>query len=69
MRFTSTLPEVRDLDDTFYCRARRKVLCLERCLDDYLQANAFDVKRAACFHCPQGRKNRERFSAGKDPES
>lgn len=50
------------LDNEFYCRPRRRRLTIERCLEDYLDANAFDDKRSACFHCPQGCSNRNEFS-------
>ena len=62
MRFTYSYPEVNELADSFYCRARRKDLPLDKCLNDYLEANAFDRRRSACFRCPQGRKNREGFA-------
>lgn len=48
--------------DTFYCRARRRRVTLDKCLDDYLQANAFNARRSACWRCPQGRKNREDYA-------
>lgn len=63
MRFNYTYPVVTELSDVFYCRARRKDLDLEKCLNDYLEANAFDRRRSACFRCPQGRKNRESFAS------
>lgn len=51
------------LEDVFYCRARRRRLPLHKCLDDYLEANAFNSRRSACWRCPQGRKNRENYAA------
>lgn len=68
MRFTYSYPDVTELADSFYCRARRKDLALEKCLNDYLEANAFDKRRSACFRCPQGRKNRETFAGGESDE-
>lgn len=50
------------LDDEFYCRPRRRKLTIEKCLDDYMNANAFEQKRSACFRCPQGCTNRRVFS-------
>jgi hypothetical protein len=67
MRFNSTYPVITELGDSFYCRARRKELSLDKCLNDYLEANAFENRRSACFRCPQGRKNRECFAAGETP--
>jgi hypothetical protein len=52
------------LEDTFYCRARRRRLTLERCLDDYLDANAFNQRKTACWRCPQGRLNRQNYAEG-----
>ncbi len=60
---TSTAPQENlDLQDEFYCRARRRRLDLSKCLDDYLNANAFNNKRSACWRCPQGRNNREGYA-------
>lgn len=64
MRFTYSIPEVLGLYDSFYCRPRRKHLPLEKCLDDFMESNAFEKRRSACFRCPQGRRNRESFSDG-----
>ncbi|GEM_PF-1895682 len=50
-------------DDEFYCRPRRRRLTIEKCLDDYMNANAFGNKRAACWRCPQGCHNRKAFAA------
>ncbi len=64
MRFTYSEAQPLTLSDTFYCRPRRKKLTLEKCLDDFLEANAFERRRSACFRCPQGRRNRETFAGG-----
>jgi len=63
MRFTYTTAEVDRLDQCFICHARRKNMNLDKCLDDYLAANAFENKRSACYRCPQGRDNREGFAS------
>jgi hypothetical protein len=68
MRFTYSISEVADLSDSFYCRARRKELSLDKCLNDYLEANAFERRRSACFRCPQGRKNREVFAGAPEDD-
>ncbi len=63
---TSTKPQARQrkmmLDDEFYCRPRRRRLSLEKCLEDYMNANAFGTKRAACWRCPQGCNIRRQFA-------
>lgn len=66
MRFTETSSASKGLEDQFYCRARRKDLELDKCLNDYVHANAFEQKRSACFRCPQGRLNRDAFSGMED---
>lgn len=62
MRFTCTQPPVQVPSDTFHCRARRKMLTLNRCLNDYLESNAIRQRRSACFRCMLGRKNREIYA-------
>lgn len=52
------------LEDEFYCRARRRRMTIERCLQDYVDANAFAVKRSACSGCHQGCGNRKAFAEG-----
>lgn len=52
------------LEDDFYCRARRRRVTLDKCLNDYLDANAFSQRRSACWRCPQGRRQREAFARG-----
>lgn len=47
---------------TFFCKPRRKVLGMEKCLTDYLNSNAFEKRRSVCWRCSFGRKNREDFS-------
>ena len=47
---------------TFFCKPRRKVLGMEKCLTDFLNANAFEKRRSVCWRCSYGRKNREDFS-------
>lgn len=52
------------LADEFYCRPRRKRLTIERCLEDYLEANAFGSRKSACYQCPQGCANRVAYAEG-----
>ncbi len=68
MRFTYSQQDIQELSDTFFCRARRKEMTLDKCLNDYLESNAFEKRRSACFRCPQGRKNRECYAGGQDEE-
>ncbi len=50
------------LEEEFYCRPRRRRLSLEKCLEDYMNANAFGSRRSACWRCPQGCHNRSQFA-------
>jgi hypothetical protein len=52
----------RSLWDIFYCRARRRRLNLQKCMTDFMNANAFDKQKSACWHCVQGRENRDDYS-------
>jgi len=49
-------------DDEFYCRLRKRRLTLQKCLDDYVNANALNEKNGACWQCEQGSRNREAYS-------
>ena len=50
--------------DEFYCKTRRRRQLIEKCLDDYLNSNALERKRSACWRCFQGKKTRQAFSEG-----
>jgi hypothetical protein len=68
MRFRRADPAVATLTDSFHCRSRRRDVTLDQCLDGYVEANAFERRRSACFRCPLGRKNREAFAATESVE-
>ena len=68
MRYKNPEPQKMKLEDKFYCRARRKWLILDKCLNDYVNANAFEKRRSACYRCLQGRRNREAFAYGPEEE-
>jgi len=46
----------------FLCKPRRRVMRMEKCLADYMNANAMDKKRSVCWRCSFGRKNRVAYS-------
>ena len=48
----------------FYCKNRRRRLITGKCLEDYMNANALEIKRPACWRCYQGKKTRLEFSEG-----
>jgi hypothetical protein len=52
------------LEDDFYCRARRRRVTYGKCLDDYVDANAFNQKKSACWRCLQGREHRQQYANG-----
>ncbi|HNU69251.1 MAG TPA: hypothetical protein PKH54_03145 [Myxococcota bacterium] len=58
----SSSPKCRTFDCKFYCRAKRRDVDTESCINDFVTANAFENKRSACFRCHQGRKVREEFA-------
>jgi hypothetical protein len=62
MAHSQALPKDLALKDSFYCRARRRQITLFKCLDDYMNSNAFEKRSSACWRCQQGRVNRENFS-------
>lgn len=57
-----SVPQPSKLDDIFYCAARRRRLPLNKCLDDYMNANAMTMRKRVCYRCPQGRRNRLAFA-------
>ena len=50
--------------EEFYCKNRRRRLAAGKCLDDYLDANALEHRRSACFRCYQGKRVRKSYSCG-----
>ena len=64
MRFTAhLLPELKSLDNQFYCRGKRSLVKLVDCLDGYVDATSLEKRRSACFHCPHGRINRQAYAS------
>ncbi|MBM4370264.1 MAG: hypothetical protein FJ098_01320 [Deltaproteobacteria bacterium] len=61
---TETRQRPMQEDDEFYCKNRRRKLLTGKCLEDYMNANALERKRSACWRCFQGRRTREDFSEG-----
>jgi hypothetical protein len=50
--------------ELFYCRSKKRRVQVSDCLERYVDANAFDKKRSACWRCYQGKKTRTEFSHG-----
>jgi hypothetical protein len=46
------------LDAPLYCKNQHNDMPVERCLDQYVEANAFGMKESACYRCPQGQRVR-----------
>lgn len=57
---TSLPPKDREGD--FYCQKREVSVPRAQCRKDYMEAEAFGRKHSECFHCPQGKQNRQDFS-------
>ena len=52
------------IGEEFYCKNRRRKLITGKCLEDYMNANALERRRSACWRCFQGKKARQEFSEG-----
>lgn len=46
------------LETSFFCKNQREEVTVEKCLDMFVEANAFGLKDAPCFKCPQGQRIR-----------
>jgi hypothetical protein len=55
---------IEEESPSFFCKPRRKVYTMEKCMSDFMQANAFEKRRSVCWRCSYGRKNREAFAEG-----
>ena len=62
MRRASEAAERLTASAVFYCRAKKKRLSVEECLERYVDSNAFEKKRSACWRCYQGRSTRSEYS-------
>lgn len=51
-----------DREQQFYCAARRRLIAVGDCLEDYLDANALRRHRSRCYRCMQGRAVRAAWS-------
>ncbi len=48
----------------FYCHSKKRQVQIVDCLERYVDANAFEKRRSACWRCYQGKKTRTDFSQG-----
>ncbi|MBP7125572.1 hypothetical protein KBD49_04320 [Myxococcota bacterium] len=46
------------LEAPFYCKTRRIEVTVQKCLDSFVEANAFSFKESTCFKCTQGQRVR-----------
>jgi hypothetical protein len=46
------------LDAPFFCKGLREEVRVEKCLDTFVEANAFGLKETPCYKCPQGQRIR-----------
>jgi len=42
----------------FYCRTKKRRLTVGDCLEHYVDANAFEKRKSACWRCFQGKRTR-----------
>jgi hypothetical protein len=47
------------IDAPFFCKNLQEDVSIGRCLDLFVEANAFGFKDSACFKCVQGQKVRQ----------
>lgn len=48
--------------DPFFCKFLHRTVHVQECLDDYMNANALNIKNSPCFKCAHGLKMRTEFS-------
>ncbi len=46
------------LDAPFLCKNSRLEIAVQKCLDQFVEANAFSFKESSCYKCPQGQRVR-----------
>ncbi len=46
------------LDVPFFCKNLHQEINVEKCLDTFVEANAFSLKESSCYKCPQGQRVR-----------
>ena len=52
----------RKITDTFFCKFLGCTVTVAQCLDDYMNANALNIKNSPCFKCAHGLKMRGEFA-------
>jgi hypothetical protein len=62
-RMVSRLKRMRT-ETCFYCRSKKRRVSVGDCLEKYLDANAFEKQRSACWRCFQGKQTRMDFAVG-----
>lgn len=55
--FMTQKAQVR-LEAPFFCKNLREEVHIEKCLDTFVEANAFSMKESTCYKCPQGQRVR-----------
>jgi hypothetical protein len=46
------------LEAPFFCKNLRTEVHVDKCLDSFVEANAFGFKDSSCYKCPQGQRVR-----------
>lgn len=50
------------LDAPFFCKNLRTEIRVQKCLDSFVEANAFSFKESTCYKCAQGQRVRNLIS-------
>jgi hypothetical protein len=45
-------------EDSFYCREKKQQITINKCYNDFLDANAFANRNSVCHFCPTGKEIR-----------
>ena len=59
---TSERLQKRKIADSFFCKFLGHSVTVQECLDDYMNANALNIKNSPCFKCAHGLKMRTEFA-------
>jgi len=49
--------------DPYYCSRRNENMKVGKCLNYFVDANAFEAKQSKCWRCPEGGALRQRYRA------
>ena len=59
---SSAITQKKKISDQFFCKFLGCTVTVSQCLDDYMNANALNIKNSPCFKCVHGLKMRSDFA-------